>query len=135
MGRAIAQVVSVQVWGTWGRRFESGLPDRSIMKAYQKARCTGRNSETKKIPAGIFFFEAPLRQSHPQPAFTRSLPDLQVQSVDISHSCFSIFPERTSRVGCHQSCIRVERLLDVSCLSVCFIGLSPKKPSLIQVFN
>ena len=25
--RAIAQVVSVQVWGTWGRQFESGLPD------------------------------------------------------------------------------------------------------------
>ena len=25
--RAIAQLVSVQVWGTWGPRFESGLPD------------------------------------------------------------------------------------------------------------
>ena len=25
--RAIAQLVSVQVWGTWGRRFKSGLPD------------------------------------------------------------------------------------------------------------
>ena len=25
--RAIAQLVSVQVWGTWGPRFKSGLPD------------------------------------------------------------------------------------------------------------
>ena len=25
--RAIAQLVSVQVWGTWGRRFKSALPD------------------------------------------------------------------------------------------------------------
>ncbi len=27
-GRAIAQLVSVQVWGTWGPRFKSGLPDQ-----------------------------------------------------------------------------------------------------------
>ena len=27
--RAIAQVVSVQVWGTWGPRFKSGLPDKT----------------------------------------------------------------------------------------------------------
>ena len=28
--RAIAQLVSVQVWGTWGPRFKSGLPDELI---------------------------------------------------------------------------------------------------------
>ena len=26
--RALAQVVSVQVWGTWGPRFESGMPEK-----------------------------------------------------------------------------------------------------------
>lgn len=28
--RAVAQGFSVQVWGTWGRRFKSGLPDTVV---------------------------------------------------------------------------------------------------------
>jgi hypothetical protein len=33
--RALAQVVSVQVWGTWGPRFESGMPERRVKRSPQ----------------------------------------------------------------------------------------------------